>query len=527
MRGSLREAPVTDIFQLLHIGKKTGKLSITNGNDFLEIFFKEGIVIYASMVNKKERLGDFLLKDNILDQSTVKKAVSHVERGYPNLGFAFIEMGVDQGLVKKYKEKEIIEYLQESLLWKEGFFNFTPDEYPKQRPLIEIDPSRFLIESITKYDEWEKVKEIIFPLDTVLTKNYGIDESTLAEKQKLIYNIVDGEKDIKEIIESSGMPLIEAAEILQDLVSKRIVRKHAPLKASVTYEREKIAEHLNLGFAFLKINLFEEAEREFRRVIEIAPDSAEGYFALGVLNIYNNRLDEAKQFFDKAKQILPDNTKILHNLAFVYYRLNDTENARKIMENIFTQGKIDKKERLLKSIIDYKMGRVDVAREDFKSLIKEFPDLKTSFLYLASIYIYEKRYLNAQEILNFLEKNDPENRNLLIIRSLVLYFLQKYDRTIEVATKGLEIYPDEWRFDFIIAESYYAVGDMQNAIVCYEKTVQKKKHFKSLFRLGILYLKEGMKGKTLEYWKQAESIDPDNKLLRRNLELLKKSQLDE
>ena len=518
MRGSLKEIPVPDVFQLLHIGKKTGKLSITNGNDFLEIFFKEGNVIYALMVNRKEKFVEYLLKEKIIDEKILEKINSLIEKGYPNAGYALLEMGFDENILKKYKEREIIEYLQEVILWEDGFFNFVPDEYPKQRPLVNIEPSIFLIESITKYDEWEKVKEIIFPLDMILIKNYSVEVS-LDEKEKEIYEIIDGEKNVKEIIESSRFNKVESAEILLSLIKKGVVRKHTPFILKEA-QREKFSEHIALGVAFLKINLFEEAEREFKRVIELFPSEPHGYFFMGILEIYKKNYEIAKKFFEKAKNFAPNNQKILHNIAFLYYKLKDYENALKILEEIKDE---DKKSLLLKGIIEYYKGEIEKAKETFKKVVKEFPDLKTSFFYLSLIYIKEKKYLNAQEILNLIERNEPENKNLLILKGMIFYLIKKYEDALKVLNKGITIYPDEWRFNFLMAEVYYAIGDTQNAILQYERVIKKFPHFKSLFRLGILYLKEGMRDKALYIWKEAEKIDPNNKLLKRNILILEKS----
>lgn len=520
MRGSLKEVPITDVFQLLHISKKTGKLSVTNGNDFLEVFFKDGIIIYSLMVNRKEKLGEILLKDNLIDEKTLKKAISLLDQGYPNIGYVLYEMGFDEKILKKYKEKEIMEYLREALLWEDGFFNFTSDEYPKQRPTVEIDPSQFLIESITRYDEWEKVKEIIYPLEMVLTKNYSVILD-LNEKEKIVYEKIDGERNVKEIIESSGLEIIEAAEILRSFITRGAVRKHTPFFIPKESQKEKILEHLNLGMAFLKINLLGEAEREFKRVIEMAPSSPEGYFFMGILEVYKGNYETAKKFFEKAREIAPNNKKITHNIAFVCYKLKDFESANKLLEEI--KDERDKKFLLLKGIIEYDRGDIQVAKEYLKKVIKDFPDLKTSFLYFALIYIKEKKYLNAKEVLNLIEKTEPENKNLLILKGLIFNFIKKYEDAIEILNKGLSIYPDEWRFNFLLAETYYRVQDVQNAILQYEKVIQRIKHFKSFFRLGILYLREGMKEKAFNFWKEAEKIDPQNKLLKRNLELLEKS----
>ena len=51
--------------------------------------------------------------------------------------------------------------------------------------------------------------------------------------------------------------------------------------------------HFNIGILYYRNNLFDEAIREFKKVIEINPDDSEAYYNLG--NIFNK-----KKLYDDA-----------------------------------------------------------------------------------------------------------------------------------------------------------------------------------------------------------------------------------
>ena len=62
IKGSLREASLPDVLQLLSMGQKTGCLSVADRNNFGYVYFEHGFITYASIVNRRDRLGDILVK---------------------------------------------------------------------------------------------------------------------------------------------------------------------------------------------------------------------------------------------------------------------------------------------------------------------------------------------------------------------------------------------------------------------------------------------------------------------------------
>ena len=74
-------------------------------------------------------------------------------------------------------------------------------------------------------------------------------------------------------------------------------------------------------------------ERLLRRLIELKPDAAHAYNALGYsLADRNTRLPEARTLIEKAVQLSPDDGYIQDSLGWLHFRLGNMGEARKILE---------------------------------------------------------------------------------------------------------------------------------------------------------------------------------------------------
>ena len=54
IKGSLKEATLPDVIQLLFLGRRTGCLALADRHNFGTIHFDEGHIIYAAIVNRRE-----------------------------------------------------------------------------------------------------------------------------------------------------------------------------------------------------------------------------------------------------------------------------------------------------------------------------------------------------------------------------------------------------------------------------------------------------------------------------------------
>jgi tetratricopeptide (TPR) repeat protein len=88
-----------------------------------------------------------------------------------------------------------------------------------------------------------------------------------------------------------------------------------------------------VALAAERANRIAEAERYLRRLIEVKPDSAQGYNALGYsLADRSLRLDEAQQLIDKALSLSPDDPFILDSKGWLLFRQGQAMAALEILK---------------------------------------------------------------------------------------------------------------------------------------------------------------------------------------------------
>jgi len=114
----------------------------------------------------------------------------------------------------------------------------------------------------------------------------------------------------------------EAFDVLEAAVSKD------PNAPDLLYDHAMAAERLDR---------VEVMEKSLRRLIELRPESAHAYNALGyTLADRNLRLPEALELIKKAIALMPDDAQIVDSLGWVYYRMGDMPNALKYLREAYS-----------------------------------------------------------------------------------------------------------------------------------------------------------------------------------------------
>src|SRR5688500_16716850 len=94
IKGSLKEASLPDVIQLLTLGRRTGCLAVADRQNFGYIYFEDGRLTFASIVNRRDRLGDMLVRSGRINPEQLRQAVDrqHGDREM-KLGQILVETG--------------------------------------------------------------------------------------------------------------------------------------------------------------------------------------------------------------------------------------------------------------------------------------------------------------------------------------------------------------------------------------------------------------------------------------------------
>src|SRR5436309_4233405 len=88
-----------------------------------------------------------------------------------------------------------------------------------------------------------------------------------------------------------------------------------------------------LGLAYLEDNRLEDAEAEFKKLIQLAPDEPSGYANLGLVDLRMGRYQDAAREIDRAVDLAPDDPDVRLLQATLFRLTGHPEDARRVLES--------------------------------------------------------------------------------------------------------------------------------------------------------------------------------------------------
>jgi tetratricopeptide (TPR) repeat protein len=534
IKGSLREASLPDVLQLLSMGKKTGCLSVTHRSNFGYIYFDKGKISYASIVNRRDRIGDMLVKAEKISSEQLQKAIdTQGKQRDKRIGDLLIELGfLSREELHQFVRVQIEEAVYLLFTWNEGTFNFEADVHPdRQDLLVSINPESLLLEGARRVDEWSLIEKKIPSFDMVFDADRKRLDSTglpLSPEQQSILEQLDGTKDVAQLIEATGLVEFEVGKALYGLLTAGLIhRVGRNSKVSVlTVPEGKAEEHRNLGVAFYRTSMYEEALREFRRVLELNKDDANARFFIGLVLLRQGKWNEAIVAYRDATGRTGAKPSAYHNLAIALERMGRYPEALSALHEAVKKGGA-KDARIQTSLGVISLLMADVAAADrifaaAKSLWASKPSAAW-YHYAALTASLLGDLGRAQEILQ--EGLTLHSRVAALHNNLAALLERRgaYDEALLAAEHGLADDPSLPQLHKNIGDLFYRASRFDEAFESFQKAVKADPLLGDdvYLKLGNIRLRRQERGEAVKCWERALELDPDNTIVRTNLESVK------
>lgn len=530
IRGSLREASLPDVLQLLSMGKKTGCLSVTHRNNFGYIYFNKGRICYASIVNRRDRLGDMLVKTGQITQGQLESTVLlQDKRRDTRLG----ELLVEQAVISLDQLHDAIRVqIQEAVYflftWNQGTFNFEPDVGPdSQDYTVSINPESLLLEGARRVDEWGLVEKKIPSFDLVfeIDRSKVHEDVELNDEQRAVLELVDGVRDVQRIVDASGLVEFEVGKTLYGLLTAGFIRRIGKTTAPITAATEgRVEEHRNLGVAFYKTGMLDEAVREFRRVLELRSTDAVARFFIGLVLARQRHWDEALAAFSEAAAQPGAKVAVFHNMAYALEQLNRFDEARVALEEAVRRGGgTDARVQTSLGVVQLLAGNLQGAEAAFSAARPLFgarPPTPAWFHYAGLAAALTGDSVRAAAILTEGVAAYPHAATLLNNLAAVLERHGDYDDARATAERGVHEDPAIAQLHKNLGDLYYRAGRYDDALEAYGRASKANPELGGdlYLKLGNIRLRRQEREEAVRCWERALELDPDNAIVRTNLE---------
>lgn len=263
LQGSLADFGIAEILQLIGSQQKTGILHVTGGSSAEEVMisFSSGRIIRTDVSgrHKRDLLGQMLVAAGDITRDQLSAALKSQKKSLKRIGDVLVEMrAVGREAVNELADLQTRETLYRLFEWKSGQYRFESKPPNFTRPSGRaISSESLLMEGFRMLDEWPLIRArinnyavVYRPLDKarelddqgkalerVLDDAFsefggggGIDEFSfddslagggggLGEEERRVLGLVDGQRDVYQLIDLSRMGEFETCKALLTLLN--------------------------------------------------------------------------------------------------------------------------------------------------------------------------------------------------------------------------------------------------------------------------------------------------------------------
>ena len=229
--GTLKGFGVTDIFQLISQQIKTGLLILTSSKETITVAFRDGIIQGISSDRWEfDPRTEILLKAKYINEKELKDSIENQKKGKGT----WYDYLISRGIIKEnLLDKTAIIIFRNTMLdvfqWEEGNYRFEDREITTESMLACSLPTEgVVLDTLRIIDEFPIIRPKTPPLDycpiaiTPLTQEISI-RYDLNSIDVVIYNLIDGEKTVQDVINQSFELPFDAISSIVKLIESGIV----------------------------------------------------------------------------------------------------------------------------------------------------------------------------------------------------------------------------------------------------------------------------------------------------------------
>jgi hypothetical protein len=276
----LRELPLLFFLYAISGNLSSGISEIKTGGASKRLMFREGRIVFATTSKIKERIGNFILRRGSVTPEKMEQLVEQAKERKMRLGSYLVELRLlTPKSLRELLTFQIEEILSDVFSWKKGQVVFVESRITEE-PVVSYSPLDIALVAARRGANFLQFRKeipdnkVIFrPSPYVEHDMKGVMDK-LDANQQFIFSLVDGMRNIDQLIKYSGNDEISVITMLHSLSSKGLIRRTKELVEYQDKEFEVVQKILEVLFEVLGIvsrELFRELGARGSKILAKAP----------------------------------------------------------------------------------------------------------------------------------------------------------------------------------------------------------------------------------------------------------------
>jgi tetratricopeptide (TPR) repeat protein len=231
MRGELWEGVLPGVLRDIYVGRKTGLLRFSSGEERRGLRLRHGHILGADTNVREDRMGEVLVRHGLLSQADLKRATGFVLRDGKRLGNVLVELGLlDQAGLEDALTLHVSEVLGKIFAWNQGSYEFEEQPEAEVTPdgaTLRLSTGELILQAARSVHDPDLVRYNLGDIDRVL----GLSTDPLLRFQKInltpadgyVLSRIDGTLSAREVLELIPLPEAETQRSLFGLLSTGVV----------------------------------------------------------------------------------------------------------------------------------------------------------------------------------------------------------------------------------------------------------------------------------------------------------------
>jgi hypothetical protein len=278
----------------IYSNKLTGIGVVKNGDITKKMYFKKGFLTFAVGSQAKERIGKFLAKKEGFTEEELDKLAKEAKSQGKRLGSYLVEKQIiSLKTLKEILTLQILEIVSEVFVWRKSYFLFLQREI-NEETVVHYDPLKIALIAARRKVTFEYFRKqipnnkVIFRLSPYIESKKEKIMTQLDANERFIFSLIDGRRNIDQLIKFSGGEEISVINILYRFLKIGWIRKSREI---IEYEDEefvdfaKVIEVLFDIYQIIRQTIFKELGAKTKEIVNKARNSLSSDYQKVFLNL--------------------------------------------------------------------------------------------------------------------------------------------------------------------------------------------------------------------------------------------------